>query len=46
MYARFLQKAEVVNIAPQFVPQLQAILSDPQQQISLKLELAVTIDAG
>lgn len=43
---RFLQEAAAANIAPQLVPQLQAILSDPQRQMSLKLELAVTVDVG
>jgi len=31
---------------PTLLPQLQAILFDPQRQMSLKLELAVTIDVG
>lgn len=44
--ARFLQEAEVEKIAPHIVSQLQAILSDPQRQVNLKLELAVTIDVG
>ena len=43
---RFLQEAAAANISPQLVPQLQAILSDPQRQMSLKLELAITVDVG
>ena len=43
---RFLEEAKAANVGPQLLPQLQAILSDPQRQISLKLELAITIDVG
>lgn len=43
---KFLEEAIAVNVGPQLVPQIQAILSDPQRLISLKLELAITIDLG
>ena len=43
---RFLEEASAATVGPQLVPQIQAILSDQQQVISLKLELAITIDLG
>ena len=43
---RFLEEASAATVGPHLVPQIQAILSDKQQVISLKLELAITIDLG
>ena len=43
---RFLEEASAASVGPQLVSQIQAILSDPEQMISLKLELAITIDLG
>ena len=43
---RFLIEAEATNVGPQLLPQLQAIFSDPERLINLKLELAITIDVG
>ena len=43
---RFLIEAEAANVGPQLLPQLQAILSDPERLLNLKLELAITIDVG
>ena len=39
-------QAEATNVGPQLLPQLQAIFSDPERLINLKLELAITIDVG
>ena len=44
--ARFVEEAKDAKVCPQLPPQLQAILSDPQRLMSLKLELAATIDVG
>ena len=41
-----MEEAKDANVCPQILPQLQEILSDPQQHMLLKLELAATIDAG
>ena len=41
-----MEEAKDANVCPQIVPQLQEILSDPQQYMLLKFELAATIDAG
>ena len=41
---RFAEEAKDAKVCPQLPPQLQAILSDPQRLMSLKLELAATID--
>ena len=41
-----MEEAKDANVCPQLLPQLQAILSDPQRLICSKLELAVTIDVG
>ena len=43
---RFLQEAAADKIAPNIVPQLQDLLSDPESLVNLKLELAVIIDVG
>ena len=43
---RFMEEAKDAKVCPQLMPQLQAILSHPQRLMSLKLELAVTIDVG
>ena len=43
---RFSIEAEATNFGPQLLPQLQAIFSDPERLINLKLELAITIDVG
>ena len=43
---RFLIEAEATNVGPQLLSQLQAIFSDPERLINLKLELAITIDVG
>ena len=44
---RFLIEAEATrNVGPQLLLQLQAIVSDPERVINLKLELAITIDVG
>jgi len=40
---QFLQEAEVDRIALRIVPQLQAILADPECLVNLKLELAATL---
>lgn len=39
-------QAKDAKVCPQIFPQLQEILSDPQQHMLLKLELAATIDVG
>ena len=44
--ARFVEEAKDAKVCPQLPPQLQAILSDPQRPMNLKLELAATIDVG
>ena len=44
--ARFVEEARDANVFPQLLPQLQAILSNPQRLMNLKLELAATIDVG
>ena len=43
---RFIEEAKDAKVCPQLLPQLQATVSDPQQLMSLKLELAVTTDIG
>ena len=43
---RYVEEAKDANVCPQILPQLQEILSDPQQHMLLKLELAATIDVG
>ena len=43
---RYKEEAKDAKVCPQILPQLQEILSDPQQQMLLKLELAATIDVG
>ena len=43
---RYIEKAKDPKVCPQILPQLQEILSDPQQHMLLKLELASTIDVG
>ena len=43
---RFVEEAKDPKVCPQLLPQLQAILADPQRLMSLKVELAVTIDVG
>ena len=43
---RFLIEAEATYVSLQLLPQLQAIFSDPEQLINLKLELAISIDVG
>ena len=43
---RFRQEAAAEKIAPNIVPQLQDLLSDPESLVNLKLELAVIIDVG
>ena len=43
---RFLQEAAADKIAPNIVPQLQDLLSDPESLVNLKLEIAVIIDFG
>ena len=44
--ARFVEEAKDAKVCPQLPPQLQAILSEPQRPMNLKLELAATIDVG
>ena len=44
--ARFVEEAKDAKVCPQLLPQLQAILSEPQRPMNLKLELAATIDVG
>ena len=44
--ARFVEEAKDTKVCPQLLPQLQAILSNPQRLMNLKLELAATIDVG
>ena len=44
--ARFVEEARDAKVFPQLLPQLQAILSNPQRLMNLKLELAATIDVG
>ena len=43
---RFVEEAKDAKVCPQLPPQLQAILSEPQRPMNLKLELAATIDVG
>ena len=43
---RYMEEAKDAKVCPQILPQLQEILSDPQQHMLLKLELAATIDVG
>ena len=43
---RYTEEAKDAKVCPQILPQLQEILSDPQQHMLLKLELAATIDVG
>ena len=43
---RYTEEAKDAKVCPQILPQLQEILSDPQQHMPLKLELAATIDVG
>ena len=45
-FERFSIEAEATNVGPQLLSQLQAIFSDPERLINLKLELAITIDVG
>ena len=44
--ARFVEEEKDAKVYPQLLPQLQAILSDPKRLMSLRLELAATIDVG
>ena len=44
--ARFVEEAKDAKVCLQLPPQLQAILSEPQRPMNLKLELAATIDVG
>ena len=45
--ARFVEEAEDAKVCPQLLTQFQAILSDPQRLMNVKLELlAATIDVG
>ena len=44
--ASFVEEAKDAKVCPQLLPQLQAILSDPERLMNLKLELAATIDVG
>ena len=37
-----MEEAKDAKVCPQILPQLQEILSDPQQHMLLKLELAAT----
>ena len=41
-----MEEAKDAKVCLQILPQLQEILSDPQQHMLLKLELAATIDVG
>ena len=41
-----MEEAKDAKVCPQILPQLQEILSDPQQHMLLKLELAATMDVG
>ncbi|KAK3725261.1 hypothetical protein QZH41_001278 [Actinostola sp. cb2023] len=43
---RYMEEAKDAKVCPKILPQLQEILSDPQQHMLLKLELAATIDVG
>ena len=43
---RYIEEAKDAKVCPQILAQLQEILSDPQQYMLLKLELAATIDFG
>lgn len=43
---RYMEEAKDAKVCPQILQQLQEILSDPQQHMLLKLELAATIDVG
>lgn len=43
---RYMEEANDTKVCPQIVTQLNYNVSDPQQHILLKLELAATIDAG
>ena len=43
---RFLQEAATEKIAPNIVPQLQDLQSDPESLVNLKLELAATIEVA
>ena len=43
---RYMEEAKDAKVCPQILLQLQEILSDPQQHMLLKLELAATIDVG
>ena len=44
--ASFAEEAKDAKVCPQLLPQLQAILSDPERLMNLKLELTATIDVG
>jgi len=44
--ARYMEEAKDAKVCLQILPQLQEILSDPQQHMLLKLELATIIDVG
>ena len=44
--ARFVEEVKDAKVCLQLPPQLQAILSEPQRPMNLKLELAATIDVG
>jgi len=44
--ARYMEEAKDAKVCLQILPQLQEILSDPQQHMLFKLELATTIDVG
>ena len=43
---RYMEEAKDAKVCPQILPQLQEILSDPQQHMVFKLELAASIDVG
>ena len=43
---RYMEEAKDAKVCPQILPELQEILSDPQQHMLLKLELAATMDVG
>ena len=45
-YQEVAGKSSSAKVGPQLVPQIQAIFSDPQQLICLKLKFDITINLG
>lgn len=43
---RYMEEAKDAKVSQQILPPRQEILSDPQQNMLLKLELAATIEVG